>query len=165
MVAHAKAQAVFARNLGPGADDVFLGTHVDRVPGVMLGIVIVEVVMVVRQRDEIFRACLDVEVHQRFRFPFVGLPKVIQLHEPEFRGMAVSADVIIILSMALDIHLARIPIALLRNALRRPMRPHPKLRVAKPFRTMIIAGQRFPSRRKGAGDRFARSRAAQRGTG
>ena len=163
VVADAEPQAVLAGHPGPGADDVALRPHVDRVPSVMLGVVIVEIVVVVGQRDEILRARPDVQVHERFRLPLFGLPQVVQFHEPEFRGMTVGAEVIIVLAMALDVHLARIPITLFRDALGRPMRPQAKLRVAEPGRTMIIGGQGLPVRLKAAGQRFARKGRARGG--
>ena len=157
VVAHAEAQAVFARHLGPGADNVLLWADIERVPGMMLGIVVVKIVVVVRQRDEVLRSRPDVKPHQFFRLPLVRLPEVVQFHEPELRRMPVGANMVIVLAVALDIHLARIPITLLRHALGRPMRPHPKLGVAEPRRTTILARQRFPTRLKQPGHRFSRS--------
>src|SRR6185437_12757906 len=50
-----------------------------------------------------------------------------------------------VIPIALDIHLAAVPIAVLGLALRAPMRPDAELRVAKPFRGLVIR-QRTPIR-------------------
>jgi len=62
MVADAEAQALRARDLGPRADDVALGAQAHRVPGVVLGVVGVEVVVMVGERDEVFGARLRIQV-------------------------------------------------------------------------------------------------------
>src|ERR1700733_3603732 len=60
--------------------------------------------------------------------------------------MAVGLDVIFVRGCALDIHIARIPVALFGNALCRPMRPYAELRVAIPVRVFVIFHERFPRR-------------------
>src|SRR5450631_1405499 len=61
--------------------------------------------------------------------------------------MSVATDLVPILALALNIHIASIPIAVLRHTLRTPMRPDAKLGVAIPFRR-VIAEQRVPVRLK-----------------
>src|SRR5215510_16571647 len=56
VVADAEAQAVRTRDFGPRSDDVLLRADVDRVPGVILRVVGVEVVMVVGEGEKVFRA-------------------------------------------------------------------------------------------------------------
>ena len=63
-------------------------------------------------------------------------------------------NVILVLLRALDVHLARIPIALLRYALRRPMRPDTKLGVAKPVWRLELF-QRVPGWLKDSGGNIA----------
>jgi hypothetical protein len=56
---------------------------------------------------------------------------------PELRRVAVMLHMILILRHALDIHVSRIPIALLRNTLRAPMSPDAELGIPKPLRATI----------------------------
>ena len=52
---------------------------------------------------------------------------------------------VFVVGAALLVHGARIPVALLRLALRAPVRPDPELRVAKPIGHLVLP-QRFPGR-------------------
>ena len=117
VVADAEAQAVGAGNLRPGADNVLLGADVDGVPGLVLRVVGVEIVVVIGERDKVFRAGPLVEGHQFLRLPFLGLPEVVELHETELRGVAIVRHVVGVIRRALNIHVPRIPVALFRNAL------------------------------------------------
>jgi len=63
--------------------------------------------------------------------------------------------VMFILLMALDIHLARIPVALLGYALRAPVRPDAELGVAKPLRALVVLGERLPVGLERTGNYFA----------
>ena len=65
--------------------------------------------------------------------------------------MAVGRQMMLVLRIALDVHVPRIPVALLGNTLRRPMRPDAELRVAEPIGTLIVGLERFPSRFERAG--------------
>ena len=56
VVADAEAQPVGARDFGPRSNDVLLRADVDRVPGVITSVVGVEVVVVVGEGEEVFRA-------------------------------------------------------------------------------------------------------------
>jgi hypothetical protein len=69
---------------------------------VVLGVVGIEVVAVVGKRDEVLRAGLDVQVHQRFGFPVLRLPAVLHLHEADLRRMAIGLDVVLVLPVALQ---------------------------------------------------------------
>src|SRR2546423_13292 len=62
VVADAEAQPLGAGDPGPGADDVLFWSDADRVPGVVPGVVGIEVVVVVGEGDEVLRAGLDVQV-------------------------------------------------------------------------------------------------------
>ena len=59
MIRHAEPQPAIAREPCPGADDVLLRADVDGVPGVVRGVVGVEVVVMIRERDEILGAGLQ----------------------------------------------------------------------------------------------------------
>ena len=56
-------------------------------------------------------------------------------------------DLVFILWVALHIHVTRIPVALLRLALRTPVRPDAELGVTKPVRRLILL-ERIPRRLK-----------------
>src|SRR5665213_3264073 len=73
------------------------------------------------------------------------LPFVNDILETIGGRMTVFLQVRNIVRAALNIHFARIPIAVFRLALRPPMRPDAELRVAKPFRRLIIR-ERIPVR-------------------
>jgi hypothetical protein len=74
VIADAELQAMLARRLGPAADDVLARSDVERIPGVVCGIVVVEVVVMIGQRHEILRAGRLVQAHERVRVPMLGLP-------------------------------------------------------------------------------------------
>src|SRR5215813_14800733 len=73
--------------------------------------------------------------------------------------MAVSFDVVVVSRVALYVHSPRVPIALLRHALGRPVRPDAELRVAEPFGDAVVLHERFPGRlERPARDRASRLR-------
>ena len=163
MIADAETQAVSAGDFRPGAHDVFFGADVDGVPRVVAGVVAIEIVVVIGKRDEVFRAGADVKPHQFLRLPTFGPPEMVDLHEPGLRRVAVGFEMMFVLGMALEIHLPRIPVALLGHALGRPMRPDAELRVPKPFRAAVIFGKRIPGRLERTGHGRAAGFAAQAG--
>src|SRR3569833_1217057 len=73
-------------------------------------------------------------------------PAFFEFHEAGIGGMAVKLQVMQIELVALDIHLARIPVAIFRHALRRPMRPDAEFGVAEPVGRVILRLQRLPIR-------------------
>ncbi len=81
VVGDAEAEAVGAGGGGPGADDVLHGADAGGVPAVVGGAEVVEVVVVVGERDEVLCAGAGVEAHELFGVPLVGLPEVVDLHE------------------------------------------------------------------------------------
>src|SRR5271157_809734 len=66
----------------------------------------------------------------------------------ELRGVAIVLDVILILTQTLDVHVPRVPVALLGDTLRAPVRPDAELCVPKPIRT-AIRFQGLPKWQKG----------------
>ena len=74
--ADSEAQAVGPGGLGPAADKVFFGTDIDRVPGLVFAVEVVEVVVMIGQRHEILGPCPFVKGHQFVRIPVLGLPQV-----------------------------------------------------------------------------------------
>jgi hypothetical protein len=99
VVGDGEAQAVLAGELAVDADDVLLRADLDGVPVVETGVVGVEVVVVVGERGEVLCAGGDVEIHQLFGLPVLGLPEVVDLHEAELGGMAVGGDVVVVLRL------------------------------------------------------------------
>src|SRR6187402_3841176 len=59
--------------------------------------------------------------------------------------MPVGLAMELVLRVALEVHVASVPIALLRDALCRPMRPDTKLRITKPLRHAPLL-ERIPCR-------------------
>jgi hypothetical protein len=118
--------------LAVDADDVFLRADLDGVPVVEAGVVVVEVVVVVGQRGEVLGPGGDVEIHQLFGLPVLGLPEVVDLHPSDLGGMAVVLQVMVVLAVALDVHVAGIPVSLLWDALGGPVVPDAELGVAEP---------------------------------
>jgi hypothetical protein len=143
MVGDGEAQAVLARQLAVDSDDVLPGADLDRVPVVEAGVVVIEVVVVVGQRGEVLCAGGDVEIHQLFGLPVLGLPEVVHLHPSNLGGMAVGLQVIVVLTVALDVHVAGVPVSLLGDALGGPVVPDAELGVAEPF-GRGAGGQRLP---------------------
>ena len=60
-------------------------------------VVNVEVIVVLCQRDKVLRPGGDVQIHQLFRLPALGLPCAIQFDRTELRGMPVVGDVKLVL--------------------------------------------------------------------
>ena len=58
--------------------------------------------------------------------------------------MAVGLQVVVVVLVALQVHAAGVPVALLRHALRGPVVPDAELGVAKPFGRLVAGPQRLP---------------------
>ena len=146
VVADTELQPLRACDLAHVPTMSFFGPDVDRVPGMVPGIERVEVVVVVGQAEEIFRAGAFVERHQLLGFPALGLPEVVDLHEADLRRVAVRLHVIVVGRVALQIHPARVPVTLLGHALRRPVGPDAELGVPEPLGHPVVLRQRIPRR-------------------
>jgi hypothetical protein len=138
-----KTQAILARRRRPAAEQVLARPDVYGVPRLIFGIPIVEVVVVNGQRHEIPGAILFVESQELFGIKMFRLPLVYNVLETVCRRMAIFREMRFIIAASLQIHEARIPIAVLWLALRSPVRPNAELRIAKPFRALIVP-QRIP---------------------
>ena len=144
MIGDAEFKAPLAGRFGPGADDVALRPHPRAVPAMKAGGVIVKIVVMIGKGDEIARARFRIQIEQGFGPPLFRPPAVVELHEAGVDRMAVILQMMLILFAALDIHVAGIPVARLRHALRRPVRPDAELGVAKPIGRMILRLEGFP---------------------
>jgi hypothetical protein len=101
------------------------------------------------------------------RIEFIGLPGGDDVFEAELRRVSVFLDVIFVLRFGLDIHPARIPVAILGGGLRAPVVPDAKLRVTK-LVWHLVGVERFPRREKwpsgrSGGGAFAASERGARG--
>src|SRR6266702_4418643 len=65
--------------------------------------------------------------------------------------MSVMLEVVFVLALVFDVHVARVPVARFHRRLRAPMRPNAELRIAKPLR-YLVSGKRFIGRLKRAGN-------------
>ena len=80
----------------------------------------------------------------------VGLPCGNQILESDLRRMAICLHVILVLLVALDVHVAGVPVAVFDGGLRTPMRPDAELGIAIPVRNLPFA-KRLARTLEGAG--------------
>ena len=144
MNAYGEAQAVFARCGRPAADEVFVRSDGDGIPGLIFGIEVVEVVVMGGQGHEVFRAVGLVKGEQFVRVKIRRLPLVDDVLETVGGGMAVGRQMQFIGALGGDIQIAGIPVPLLGFALGAPVRPDAELGVPEPVRRLILRGQGFP---------------------
>src|ERR1035441_9380941 len=81
---------------------------------------------------EIFRSGFLIERDEVLGIELIGFPGGNHVLEAELGRMAVRLDMVVVLRLALDIHVAGVPVSDLRLRLWSPMRPDPKLGVAVP---------------------------------
>ena len=93
--------------------------------------------------EKVLRAGLLVETHQMIRVPFLCFPDIHQVLVADLGGMAIRFAVVQVLRLALDVHVARVPVAVFNRRLRSPVRPDAELGIAKPVRN-LVGLQRFP---------------------
>src|ERR1700761_4700144 len=112
MFADSKAESTFASSRSPGSYDVALRSCRNRIPpGLMFRVPHVEVVVVDSHGEEVFCTGFDVEIHEVVGVPAGSFELRNQIFVANFGGMAVGLDVVVVLVSALDVHVARIPIA------------------------------------------------------
>ena len=134
----------------------------DGVPARLVsGLPQVEPVVMHAHAAEIFRAGFLVELHQVVGIELVGLPGGDHVLESEFRGVAVGLHVIFVLPVALDVHVAGVPVAVLGGGLRSPMRPDAELGVAIPGGNLPVL-ERFARALERAGRDLGNSRGSAR---
>src|ERR1035437_6172363 len=119
------------------ADDVALWSRCDRIPArLILGIPKVKSIMMYSHTAEIFRSGLLVEAQQMVRIESFGCPGGNHIFESDLGGMSIRLHVVLVLLAALDIHVARIPVAVLGSRLRSPVCPNAELGVTIPVRNL-----------------------------
>src|SRR5581483_7519029 len=116
VITDAETQSIRARDLGPCAHDVALRSNVHAVPRLMLRIPAIEIVVMRRQRDEIFGTGTLVQVYQVLRIPLLRFPEMTDVLVSELRWMAIILYVMLILRLSLDVHVPRIPVTLFGHA-------------------------------------------------
>ena len=137
MLADAEAQSLLPRRFPPDSHDVLLRSHVHRVPARILRVPQVEVIVVHAHADEVLCAGLLVEAHQMVGIPTGGLPDIDQILVANLGRMPIVFQMMLILLRSLDIHVARVPVAVFNGRLRPPMRPDAELGIAEPFRNPV----------------------------
>jgi hypothetical protein len=138
VLADTEAEAAFAGCRSPDADDVLLGAGGCGVPAWLVsGVPHVEVVVVDAHGEEVLCAGFDVEVHEVFGIPAGGFELGDEVFVADFGGVAVGLDVVVVLSGALHVHVAGVPVAVFDGGLRSPVGPDAELGVGEPGREAI----------------------------
>jgi hypothetical protein len=88
--------------------------------------------------DEILCSGFLVEAHEIIRIEITGIPRGDNVFKAEFGGMAVVSNVVLVLFGALNVYIARIPVASLGCGLGSPVGPNAELGIAKPSRHLIF---------------------------
>ena len=145
MKAYSEIEAIFSGCLFPSGQNIFLGSHVDRIPGLVLAVPQVHVVMMVTQGKEILCTYLLVKGHQLVGIPVFSFPQRNDVLESELRGMTVMLYMVFIFIRTFHIHGTRHPVTCTFHALRSPMCPYTEFHIAEPVRHLIVH-QRFPGR-------------------
>src|SRR6185437_5206525 len=98
----------------------------------------VETVMVIGKRHKDSRASLLVSCDQLVRLPIQQRPLGAKVFVSETRWGTVMLGVILVLPLALNVHIARVPVTRFRNALGTPVNPDPELCIPVPIRRLIV---------------------------
>jgi hypothetical protein len=120
----------------------------------MLAVEEIEIVMVDAHAHEVARARLLIFVYEILRLPILGLPLADDVEKAGAAGMTIMLEVMLVGAVAralprlapLLIEQPRVPVAVLRLALRAPVRPDAQLRIAEPVGVAIAGGKAFPIR-------------------
>src|ERR1035438_3544090 len=134
----AETQPLFARCRSPVANYIAVRANGSGVPQLVFRIPGIEAVMMIGQCDKQPRPRLLVARNQSIRVPVQQRPLRAEVLVAKARWMTIMLQVILILPLPLDVHVARIPVAILRHALRAPMRPDAELRVLIPLRRVVL---------------------------
>ena len=137
--ADAERQLILVRRRLPQGQDILVGTHIHAVHAVEFGIIVEEMIMMGCLGHQVPGSCLVILCDQCVRIKLLRLPQGADILVSEFGRMAVVAQMILILRLALDIHVPRIPVAEHRHALRSPVAPDSEFGVPEPFRCGILS--------------------------
>ena len=133
MNAHAEAEACLPRSTLPPSHNVLVRAFHRGVPWMVLAVPEVEVVVMIGQCYEILRTGTLIETDKPLRIPVLGFPLMGQVFESHFRRMVEMLEMIFVLARTLFIHIMRIPVSILGNTLRSPVRPDAELGIAEPL--------------------------------
>ena len=119
VLAHGEPQPRFLRGSLPKPDDISPGTDRTCVPAWLVrGLPQVEPIVMHGHAAEISRSRFLVERDQVLGIELIGFPGGDDILKSELGGMAVVLDLIFVLPIALDLHVARVPVAVLGRGLR-----------------------------------------------
>ena len=135
---HTEAQTLFSRRCGPGADDIAMGTNRGGIPRLMLRVPGVKAVMVIGQSDEYPGAGVFVARNQLLRLPVQAGSTARKAPCTQTATAAQVIELIFVLPLVLDIHVARVPVPGFGNALRTPVSPDAELGILVPIRRFVI---------------------------
>ena len=144
MHSHAEPQSLLARRGGPCANNIAMWTICGCIPRMVFRIPCVEAVMVIGKRDEDSGAGVLVAANQLVRIPVQECPLGAEVLVSEARRRPVMFNVVPVLGLSFDIHIARVPVAGFGHALRAPVRPDAEFCVLVPFRCFVLQ-QGIPS--------------------
>ena len=144
--ARAEPKSVLARGLAPSAEDIALRAHVDGVPRLVLRVPVVEVVVVVRHREDKRRTHLPVERTQFVWIPVLALPAADKFGNAALLRIAVALAKMLSLPVVGVVERPRVPVAVFRRALNAPVAEDAEARVFIP-RRRLVTGERPPFRR------------------
>ena len=138
MLADPEPEALLSSSLLPHTHNVFFRPGRHGVPsGLILRVPEIEVVMVNAHAHKVFGPGLFVDRDEMVRIELVGRPHPADFFVPDLGRMAESFEVALILRASFNVHVARVPVAVLSRRLRPPMRPDAELGVFEPFGDLI----------------------------
>ena len=170
-----KAEMLLGAGLLPRPDDVDLRAHPERVPGLVGGIIEIEVVVVDSHHTDKFRTAFPVECRQLGRIELVGLPERDEVLVTELRGMAeglhvISVDILAtrlvaregghhrgirslihagLLRFLLVVHVAAVVAVEASHGVEPPVHVDAELRIPEPVGTAVVCTQRLRIRLHG----------------
>src|SRR5439155_11617856 len=119
---------------GPCANTVSVRANGGSIPWMVLRVPSVKAIMVVGERDEDPGAGVLVAANEFVRLPVQQGPLGAQVLVTETRWRPVMFQVVFVLVLSFNVHIAGVPVSGLGHALRTPMRPHAEFCVLIPLR-------------------------------
>src|SRR5208283_156296 len=94
-------------------------------------------IVVIGESEEEARPGFLIAVQERLGLPVQQRPLRAQVLVTEARGRTVMREMILVLRLPFQVHVPGVPVPLLRNALRAPVRPDSELGILIPFRSFV----------------------------
>ncbi len=123
---------------GTAGYDIPMRTNGCCIPRLVFRIPRIEVVVMIRERHENPRACLLVSRDQLVGVPIQQCPLCAEVLVSKARCRAIMVEVILVLPLSFNVHVARVPVTSLGYALRSPVRPDSELGIAIPVRSFVL---------------------------